>query len=142
MGTSKFSLVSVWFWLKIAYFILDINCVSNSFGWTPTSFRGQYYSTENSYIRPELTMQGKFSGMQKLRFVIRKNFNVEEHLCNMFQKLSNGSQSWWKNNFKNIVVVLRVLDKLWWDSDVIPLCPSSRDSQKDQNTKHGMSKWL
>jgi hypothetical protein len=47
-----------------------------------------------------------------------------------------------KNNFKNIVVVLRMLDKLSSDSDVIPLCLSSRDSQIDQNTKHGMSKWL
>ncbi len=46
------------------------------------------------------------------------------------------------NNFKNIEIVLRMLDKLSSDSDVIPLCLPSRDSQIDQNTKHGMSKWL
>jgi hypothetical protein len=50
----------------------------------------QYYPTENPYIRPELAMQRKFSAIQKLRLVIRKNVNFEEHLGNMFQKLSNG----------------------------------------------------
>jgi hypothetical protein len=45
-----------------------------------------------------------------------------------------------KNSFRNIVVVLRVLDKLKWNIELIPLCLSSRDSQKDQNTKNCIPK--
>jgi hypothetical protein len=58
-------------------------------------------------------MQGKFSEMQKSRFVIRKNVKVKEHLCNMFINSQMDPKYHEKNNFKNIEIVLRVLDKLW-----------------------------
>jgi hypothetical protein len=72
-------------------------------------------------------MQEKLSEMQKSRFVIGNNYKFDGHE---------------KNSFRNIVVVLRVLDKLKWNIEVIPLCPSSTDSQKDQNTKNCIPKWL
>jgi hypothetical protein len=87
-------------------------------------------------------MQGKFSGMQKSRFVTYGKILMSNIYAICFRNFQMDLRDHEKNNFKNIVVDLRMLDKLSSDSDVIPLCLSLRDSQIDQNTKHGMPKWL